>query len=86
MRTKKFETHLQLNSNFENYDIEMKKYQKTKYRTDGVEERDEALLMMGGGEPGSVVEQAHRRPVLNNYKFIHVITFEIIIIIMNIYV
>jgi len=30
---------------------------------DGVEERDEALLMMGGGEPGSVVEQAHRRPV-----------------------
>ena len=29
MRTNKFETRLQLNSNFENYDIELKKYFKT---------------------------------------------------------
>ena len=26
MRTKKFETRLELNSNFENYDIELEKY------------------------------------------------------------
>ena len=26
MRTKNFETRLQLNTNFENYDIELKKY------------------------------------------------------------
>ena len=30
MRTKKFETRLQLNSNYENYDIELKKYLKKK--------------------------------------------------------
>ena len=30
MKTKKFETRLWLNSNFENYDIELKKYLKIK--------------------------------------------------------